>query len=97
MAEQWYYSQEGTQYGPVAPAQLRELAASGKLGADECQLSQSTLTSVGSVGQGGASFFTAPPHATGSDNDSLDHNNTMPSAKQLGMKVTLSRQAMLLT
>lgn len=31
MAEQWYYSQEGQQRGPLTPSQIKELVAAGKL------------------------------------------------------------------
>ncbi len=31
---QWYYASDGQQHGPVAEAELRELVASGKLGAE---------------------------------------------------------------
>src|SRR5271165_20745 len=32
MATEWYYRREGEQNGPISPAQLKQLVASGELG-----------------------------------------------------------------
>ena len=61
MAQQFYYSKQGVNHGPVSPAQLKQLAATGQFGPDDLvqQAGSPEWVKAGQV----KGLFPAPPPA----------------------------------
>ena len=67
MSLEWYYAQHGQQHGPVSAAQIKEMAASGTLRADDLIWNASMTEWVAASRVKGLSFGGAGGHAPAGD------------------------------